>query len=111
MPSYDPPVTPAESLQNPAIARCADAWQARSRAVLATGESKYTAAQEANDAFRQAMPPLTTAENIRDFIACVARGLLIGAIKNEDAARLFYAAQVAQRTVPRSAPSPATPAS
>jgi hypothetical protein len=41
------------------------------------------------------MPPLSGHENIRDFIACVAQGILIEAISGSDGARLLYAAQVA----------------
>jgi hypothetical protein len=41
------------------------------------------------------MPPLSGPENIRDFIACVAHAMLIGAILGPDGARLLYAAQVA----------------
>lgn len=105
------PVTPDESLKNPAIARCAVAWQNRYRAVLATGLGVADASREAHAAFRQTMPPLTSPDNLRDFVACVARGLLIGAIENNDAARLFYAAQVAQRAFLRPASAPSEPAS
>jgi hypothetical protein len=44
------------------------------------------------------MPPLSGDENIRDFIACTAHGMLIDAISGTDAARLLYAAQVAHTT-------------
>jgi hypothetical protein len=42
------------------------------------------------------MPSLSGPDNIRDFIACVAHGMLIGAIRDTDGARLLYAAQVAR---------------
>ena len=50
-------------------------------------------------AYRSAMPPLTGPENIRDFIACTAHGMLIEAIDGPDAARLLYAAQIANGTL------------
>jgi hypothetical protein len=50
------------------------------------------------------MPPLLGAENIREFIACVAHGMLIGAIENKDATRLLYAAQVAFSAQSRAEP-------
>jgi hypothetical protein len=60
------------------------------------------------------MPPLLGAENIRDFIACVAHGMLIGVIENKDATKLLYAAQVAfsaqSRTEPKRIPKSAVKA-
>jgi hypothetical protein len=49
------------------------------------------------------MPPLCGAENIRNFIACVARAMLTETIKGTDATRLLYAAQVAQAALDRPA--------
>ena len=49
----------------------------------------------AHKAFQKSLPPLTGLENIQNFIACVAHGMLIGAILSRDGARLLYAAQVA----------------
>jgi hypothetical protein len=53
----------------------------------------------ANLAYRNAMPRLVGYENIRDFVACVAEGLLLGAITDSQSSRLLYAAQVAQGTL------------
>ncbi|HTW78505.1 MAG TPA: hypothetical protein VME23_03060 [Terracidiphilus sp.] len=41
------------------------------------------------------MPALTSREGIRAFIACVARGVVIEAIRENTSSRLLYAAQVA----------------
>jgi hypothetical protein len=41
------------------------------------------------------MPPLSTRASCRDFIACVAQGILLGAISEKDGGKLLYAAQVA----------------
>jgi hypothetical protein len=41
------------------------------------------------------MPPLSGADNIRDFVACVAHGLLLGVLSDSECTRLLYAAQVA----------------
>jgi hypothetical protein len=49
-------------------------------------------------AFREAMPPLTGRRNIRDFVACVGYGMLIGAIHLNEGTKLLYAAQVAYIT-------------
>jgi hypothetical protein len=50
----------------------------------------------AHKAFQKSLPPLTGVENIRNFIACVAHGMLVGAILSPDGARLLYAAQIAK---------------
>jgi len=99
---------PEESLANPAIARCARAWSSTYRVNISIGSSKVSASLEAGEAFRKAMPALTSADNVRDFVACVASGLLISAISSGDAARLLYAAQVAQRAFPRPSAPPQT---
>ncbi len=53
------------------------------------------------------MPPLSGEQNIRDFIACAAHGMLIDAIDPPVGARLLYAAQVAHRTLHKSPLKPA----
>jgi hypothetical protein len=59
------------------------------------GDSVIISRVAAHKAFRKSLPPLTGRENIQNFIACVAHGMLIGAILSPDGARLLYAAQVA----------------
>ncbi len=49
--------------------------------------------------FRLTMPPLVGYRNIRDFIACTAQGVLLGAIDPKDSTKLLYAAQVATATL------------
>jgi hypothetical protein len=58
-------------------------------------KGRVSASKAAHDAYRNALPPLSGVENIRDFIACVAHGILIDSIRDCVAARLLYAAQVA----------------
>jgi hypothetical protein len=41
------------------------------------------------------MPPLTGSRNVRNFIACTAYGILLGAIDHKEASKLLDAAQVA----------------
>jgi hypothetical protein len=77
----------------------------------------YATEREAARAYRNAMPPLVGSRNIRDFIACAAHGMLIGAIDGAEGARFLYAARVAStahkahsrkksNTVATSAPKP-----
>ena len=79
-----------------AIARCRDAWDE----CLKKGDCQEhpfgRALENAQAAYRRAMPQLLGGNNIRDFVACVAHGLLLGAITESQSSRLLYAAQVAQ---------------
>ncbi|MFZ0337116.1 MAG: hypothetical protein WAL45_03730 [Terracidiphilus sp.] len=86
---------PNPALANPAIARCAKAWEDAYREQMEEEDSDYGATQRAAEAYRAALPPLTSRDNCRDFIACVAHGILLGAIPETNAGKLLYAAQVA----------------
>lgn len=78
------PAPAGPAFANPAIARCVGAWNNALGAGLQPGE-----------AFRAALPPLIGRDHCRDFIACVAHGILLGAIDHKIAGKLLYAAQVA----------------
>lgn len=58
-------------------------------------EQAAEAFKRAANAYREAMPPLTGAGNIRDFIACVGHGMLLNVFKESEATKLLYAAQIA----------------
>ncbi len=81
-----------------AIKRCRAAWQhafdASTAAAAKIGAVSW-AEQDAAKAYRNAMPVLSGYESIRDYIACVAHGILIGAIPADRSGQLLYAAQVA----------------
>jgi hypothetical protein len=83
------------SFANPAVAHCCKAWKKAFRATTDADKSEIIAAYEAAEAYRAAMPPLSTRDSCRDFIACVAQGMLLGAIPEKDGGKLLYAAQVA----------------
>jgi len=76
-----------------AIRRSCNAWQRAFNQYLEVGE--YTAAKEASAAFCRAMPVLADDKEIRNFIACAAHGMVIGAIPESKGRQLLYAAQVA----------------
>jgi hypothetical protein len=85
-----------------AVTRCSQARENAYRAVLSTrekDESEYRrvdrAEKTAAKAYREAMPPLSGSENIRNFIACVAQGLLLKVFIAPESTQLLYAAQVA----------------
>lgn len=80
---------------NPVVAQCLQLWNSTYKANLAINQTKFEARDCAGEAYRNAMPPLDGHDNIRNFIACVAHGVLIGAIDHKDSSKLLYAAQVA----------------
>ncbi len=108
-----PPVLPEPQLTTPtdAIARCRDAWQQAFDAYMEKNARKdgslaeHNAKEEAAAAYRAAMPELAYWCGIRDFIACIAYGVLIDAIPAERTGQLLYAAQTALALLPAS-PSP-----
>jgi hypothetical protein len=57
---------------------------------------------DAGKAFRLNLPALDSVEVVRDFIACVAQGMLLGAITGADGTRLVNAAQVADTSLRQS---------
>ena len=98
------PAPPQSSQPNPkasqaAIKRCMAAWKRVYKESLKypdpTRTEKALAALYAGPAYCEAMPPLSGYENIRDFIACAAHGMLINAVPQKRGNQLLYAAQVA----------------
>ena len=89
---------PAPARENLCVARCCNAWERAYQATAADGKSDYFCRIDASVAYRNSMPSLSGFDSARDFVACVAHGLLIGAIPAEQASKLLYAAQVALST-------------
>jgi hypothetical protein len=86
---------PATYPENPAVARCMKAWVRAYKDERAKNMSDYESNKAAIQAYRDAMPSPCGYESIRDFIACIVRGMLTGIINGEDSTKLLYAAQVA----------------
>ena len=103
--SFQSASSSAEPAANPAVARCCDAFNRTYKVNIAINQTKPAAVECAAAAFCEAMPPLVGYDNIRDFIACVAQGILLGAIESSRSSKLLYAAQVALSGA-RSRPSP-----
>ncbi len=100
-----PPEDASSDSTNLAVARCCDAYTTAMKAASARGKGQVFATLDAEKAYRSAMPPLSGYENIRDFIACTAHAMLIGAIDGANGTRLLYAAQVAATLVPKPSPT------
>lgn len=90
-----PSLPAAETTHNHAVARCCAAYKQAFNNARAQGRLVFEAAKSGNDAYRAAMPSLSSPESVRDFVACIAQGLLMDAISNLESNRLLYAAQVA----------------
>jgi len=90
----------------PAVAHCMNAWRRVYKEEKAKRKGNLDASLTANKAYRDAIPPLSGYENIRDFIACVAHAMLIGAILDDQGTKLLYAAQVALSTLRRQPSAP-----
>ena len=88
-----------KGLKHAAILRCCKAWYRALEAAAAEDRGVISCRIRANEAYRVAMPPLSSLENIRDFIACVTHGFLLGTVLDTVATRLLYAAQVAVATL------------
>jgi hypothetical protein len=94
-----PALDPSPQHSKAAIKRCCAAWRrAYNESLKGTPHrsgDKIIAEFDAKPAYCQALPPLAGRENIRDFIACVAHGVLLDAIPERRVNHLLYAAQVA----------------
>ena len=88
-------IFPSPDLANPVLLRCCKAWIRAHESALARGVNPVSAILRGNEAYRNSMPPLSGADNIRDYIACVAHGMVVRTILPEIGTRLLYAAQVA----------------
>jgi hypothetical protein len=99
--SVSPPAPGPDPARARALKRCCDAWKRAFKAHMDNCDEdnedgeRFLAARDAGTVYCIAMSPLSGYENIRDFIACTAHGILIGAIPTEKSGRLLYAAQVA----------------
>jgi hypothetical protein len=100
----DQPETPSAEAScipgNAAFARCYQAYERERSALVESGRNEVGAHIDARGFYRRAIPLLTSSENIRDFISCVAYGILIDVIDERVGARLLYAAQVARSALP-----------
>lgn len=83
------------SATNAAVQRCIQAGRKAYENARAQNQKEYDSGEAANKAFIAALPHLSGADNIRDFIACVAYAMTKGIIFMPTATKLLYAAQVA----------------
>jgi len=99
--SVQSPTSPARDTAVAAVKRCCKAWKRAYDAKIAAKGYEFEAKEAASEAYRAAMPTLSGEQNIRDFIACAAHGVLIEAIEGKQGTQLLYAAQVASGALGR----------
>jgi hypothetical protein len=63
--------------------------------------SEYLCEKAGAKAYRDNLPPLSSRQQILNFIACVAEGVLMEVIPDNASGKLIYAAQVALGALPR----------
>lgn len=90
-------------LPNPAVDRCAKAWERAYENIVTNASRQDKSAEDMEDlareeaelAFRNALPPLSGEDNIRDFIACVGYALVREILLPIVCTEYFNAAKVA----------------
>lgn len=90
--------------QNTAVALCCVAYERARKTALASRRTSSRAHELAEKAYKEAFPALYGRDRIRDFIACVTQGSLMGIFSDSECKRLLYAAQVAKASADRPAP-------
>jgi hypothetical protein len=103
-----PPAHPSNPASEPhpnaAVQRCCDVYYQTFAARRAAGDKN--AEDKANAAFKNALPYLTSRAGIRDFIACVAQGMVLRVFWHDEGPKLIVAAKAALAAVPNQ-PRPA----
>jgi hypothetical protein len=82
-------------VRNVAVEICDQMFAEAAKQALSESKSERAVRLSGKLAFCAAMPKLSGASNIRDFIACVTYAMSLEIIPGNEATRLLYAAQVA----------------
>lgn len=106
---YQPPST-RPALRNPAVQACLNARKQSIEASRAEGRIRFETNQRAEEAYRLAIPDISSYENIRDFVACVTHGMLLNVILYDEGTKLLYAARVALAAIDHESKAAATAA-
>ena len=80
--------------RNPVVQRCCEARNRVLADCKGLAISDYTASCMGSEAFVAAMPDLTTIQEIKDYAACIAHGVVIGAVDGKQAPKLLSAAKL-----------------
>jgi len=95
-PSQPAPAPAAEPHPSATVQRCCAVYHQ----ALAQGANDPKTREKAKEAYRNSMPFLSTHADIRDFIACVAHGMLLNIFWIDEGPRLIAAAKAALAALP-----------
>lgn len=95
---------PFPAAENPAVAFCLETFRITFNAEIARRTDHIIAFERAGKAYRRTIPALIGYRGVRNFIACVAHGVVIGVITPKESAALLHAARIASVSFP--APNP-----
>lgn len=79
----------------PAVLHCWTAYKQTYAIESGKGATHADAYEQGTTAYRDAIPCISDPESLREFITCVAHGMVLKVIPNEDGGKLLYAANVA----------------
>jgi len=91
----------SSALENPAIAHCFEIYVAVHKKALAAGKTEFKAGVDAIMAYRTAMPQLSGASNIADYIACLGYAVTLDLIEPHEVAKLLGMAKMALAALPK----------
>ena len=80
---------------HPAVLNCWTAYRQAYAIERGKGVTHRQADEVGAMAYRDVIPCICDRASLRDFITCVAHGMVIRVIPNDDGGKLLYAAQVA----------------
>lgn len=94
-----PPAQPSPELaSNSAVQRCCSAYH---EALAARGGPKVSGARDAAiEAYKNAVPFLSSRASIADFIACITHGMVLGVFWCDEGPRLILGARAALSALP-----------
>ncbi|HWG18983.1 MAG TPA: hypothetical protein VG225_00550 [Terracidiphilus sp.] len=95
------PETPADAASpNAAVQHCCSVYHQTLAGKRKAGDTSFRPQQEAEEAYCNAMPFLTSRTAVLDFIACVAHGMLLKVFYKDDGVKLITAARAALSALP-----------
>lgn len=94
------PAPSAEVTPEAAIRRCCAAYNRQLDLACEQKQDDYETLRKAKEAYRRALPHLTSRTNIQAFLACLAHGLVLEVLYAHDAKQLAILARSTLATMP-----------
>lgn len=94
-------LTHSNTQNHPAVQQCLAAARAAQAEAETRQQPAYECEQTFKEAYLEALPDLSTYQNVCDFITCVTYAMIIGVMYEKETKSYLYAAQVALSAVRR----------